>query len=447
MNASRQNAKADIGAAYAWRSEAYAWGVVALLVVAFMLAMVDRMILTLLVVPLKADFLLSDTQISLLHGLAFTLLYVIVGLPMGWLTDRYSRRLIAGVSVAAWSVATALCGLSSNFVQLFMARMGVGIGEAGISPAANSLIPDYFPPSRVALPITLYSIGGSAGSGLALIFGGAVVDYVTGLGAIDIPFVGVIAGWQASFLVAGLPGILVAAAFLFVKEPPRQGQRVATVAANVPLSDTIRLVMEKRAFLFPQFCASAACALVVLSLLAWMPTYLIRAYGYTAGEAGLRYGLAVVIGGVSGLIISGSITNRLAAAGRADASVIVALGSTLLGIIPAVLASIVPSSTAALLLSAVSVFGFASAIALAPVALPVVIPNEMRGQVYALYLLTISILGYAIGPVIVAMITDGVFHDDAMVGWSMAMVALIAGPLAAVLWTVSRRQLLRLTGA
>lgn len=444
MNASSQNTKADMGAAYAWRSEAYAWGVVALLVVAFMLAIVDRMILTLLVVPLKADFLLSDTQISLLHGLAFTLLYVIVGLPMGWLTDRYSRRLIAGVSVAAWSVATALCGLSSNFVQLFVARMGVGIGEAGISPAANSLIPDYFPSSRVALPITLYSIGGSAGSGLALIFGGAVVDYVTGLGVIDIPFVGAIAGWQASFLVAGLPGILVAAAFLFVKEPPRQGQRVAE---NVSLGDTIRLVMEKRAFLFPQFCASAACALVVLSLLAWMPTYLIRAYGYTAGEAGLRYGLAVLIGGVSGLIASGSITNRLAAAGRTDASVIVALGSTLLGIVPAVLASIVPSSTAALLLSAVSVFGFASAIALAPVALPIVIPNEMRGQVYALYLLTISILGYAIGPVIVAMITDGVFHDDAMVGWSMAMVALIAGPLAAVLWTVSRRQLLRLTGA
>jgi MFS family permease len=445
MKVNMQTAQGEVEPTFSWRSEAYAWGVVALLVVAFMLAMVDRMILTLLVVPLKADFHLSDTEISLLHGLAFTMLYVIVGLPMGWLTDRYSRRLIAGVSVAAWSLATALCGLSSNFVQLFLARMGVGIGEAGISPAANSLIPDYFPPSRVALPITLYSIGGSAGSGLALIFGGAVVDYVTRLGRIDIPFIGSIAGWQASFLVAGLPGLLVAAAFLFVKEPPRQGRQVVDGAATATVGATIRLIKEKRAFLLPQFCAAAACALCILSILAWMPTHLIRAYGYTAGEAGVRYGLAVVLGGVFGLIISGSITNRLATAGRADASIIVALGCTLLSTIPAILAPIVANSTVALLLSAVAVFGFASAIALAPVALPIVAPNEMRGQVYALYLLTISVLGYAVGPVIVALITDGVFQDDSMVGWSMAIVALVAGPSAAALWAVSRRQLLKLT--
>ena len=189
--------------AFSWRSETYAWAVVALLIIAFTLAMIDRMMLTLLVGPLKANFGLTDTQVSVLHGLAFTMLYVIVGLPMGWLTDRYSRRAIAGFSVAAWSLMTACCGISSNFFQLFLARMGVGIGEAGISPAANSLIPDYFPPSRVALPLTLYSIGGSAGTGLAFIFGGTIIDYVSSLGRINIPLFGEIAGWQASFLVAG----------------------------------------------------------------------------------------------------------------------------------------------------------------------------------------------------------------------------------------------------
>lgn len=203
MDAGIQEIEKHKDSAFTWRSETYAWAVVALLIVAFTFAMIDRMILTLLVGPLKADFDLSDTQVSLLHGLAFTLLYVIVGIPMGWLTDRYSRRFIAGASVASWSLMTALCGLSGNFVQLFLARMGVGIGEAGISPAANSLIPDYFPQSRVSLPLTLYSIGGSAGSGLALIFGGSIVDYVSHLGWISIPLIGDIRGWQASFLIVG----------------------------------------------------------------------------------------------------------------------------------------------------------------------------------------------------------------------------------------------------
>jgi MFS family permease len=446
MEASKREAQHSQQFAFAWRSEAYAWAVVALLIIAFTFAMIDRMILTLLVGPLKADFNLSDTQISLLHGLAFTTLYVIVGIPMGWLTDRFSRRLVACVSVAAWSIMTAMCGISGNFIQLFLARMGVGIGEAGISPAANSMIPDYFPPSRASLPITLYSIGGSGGSGLALIFGGTVVDYVSSLGRISIPLVGEIHGWQASFLLAGFPGLLVAAAFLFVKEPPRQGKQMADDIATVPISATIRLFKEKSAFLLPQFCASAACALVILATLAWMPTYLIRTYGYTPGEAGLRYGLAVLVGGSSGLIISGSVANRLAAAGRRDASIIVGLGFTILAIIPSAVAPILRYSGITVLMGGIAVFGYAAAIALAPVALPIVIPNEMRGQIYALYLLTISVLGYAVGPVVVALITDKIFQNDAMVGWSMAIVALVVGPLATLLWVLSRKQFLKLIG-
>ena len=407
---------------------------------AFAFAMVDRMILTLLVGPLKAAFDLSDTQVGLLHGLAFTSLYVIVGLPMGWLTDRYSRRVIAGMSVAAWSLMTALCGLAGSYAQLFLARMGVGIGEAGISPAANSMIPDYFPPSRVSLPITLYSIGGSAGAGLALIFGGAIVDYVSGLGQVRLPLVGTINGWQATFLVAGLPGLLVAAAFAFVKEPPRFGRRVAEDAAAPTFGATVASLKRKRAFLIPHFCASALCALIVLSTVAWMPSHLVRSYAYTPGQAGRSFGLAVLVGGVVGLIAAGWMADRLGKAGRRDASIIVALGCTLLGFVPAVAAPIVPHDGLALLLAGVTVFGYSSAVALAPAAFPVVVANEMRGQVYSLYLLTISVLGYAVGPVLVALLTDTVFQDDAMVGWSMSIVSLIAGPVAVMAWLTSRRR-------
>ena len=402
--------------------------------------MIDRMIITLLVGPLKADFGLSDTQVSLLHGLAFTLLYVIIGLPMGWLTDRYSRRWIAGLSVASWSLMTALCGIASNYTQLFLARMGVGIGEAGISPAANSMIADYFPATRLSLPITLYSVGGSGGIGLALIFGGTIIDYVNQLGRVVIPFVGEIPGWQVSFIIAGLPGLVVAAAFVFVKEPPRQGKQSSDNRNAVSVGETWLLLKSKRSFLLPHFCAAAACALVILSIHAWMPTHLMRTFGFTAGEAGFRYGLAVLIGGVSGLILSGWAANRISNSGRSDSSIVVALGCTIIAIVPSVFAPLVSNAGLSIILSGIAVLGFAAAIALAPVALPLVVPNEMRGQVYALYLLTISVLGYAVGPVVVALITDHIFQNDAMVGRSMSAVAVFAGPLAVLFWAHSRRQ-------
>lgn len=424
---------------FGWRSEPYAWGVVVLLTIAFTFSMIDRMILTLLVGPLKADFGLSDTEVSLLHGLAFTLLYVTVGLPMGRLADSRSRRAIAGWSIFFWSLMTAACGAASNFTQLFLARVGVGIGEAGLSPAANSLISDYFPHEKLARPIAFFSIGGSAGAGLAYIFGGLVVDYVSTLGTITVPLLGEIRAWQAAFFVVGLPGMAFALCFALVREPERRG-RLQSAASSVPVAQVTRFMRHHAAFLVPHFMAAAFAALVILSIHAWMPTFLIRSFGLTAGEAGLRYGIVVLSAGVCGLLFAGSLADRLAMRGQQDAHVSVALGCATVAIVPAILAPLMPGYVAALLLVSVAVFGFAAAIALAPVALQIVVPNEMRGQVYAAYLLTISLLGYTIGPTVVALLTDHIFVSDAHVGRSMATVAALGGPLAAGCFSWSRRR-------
>lgn len=426
---------------FGWRSDVYAWGVVVLLILALTLSMIDRMILTLLVGPIKADFGLSDTEISLLHGLAFTLLYVIAGLPMGRLADNYSRRAIAGWSVFSWSLATTLCGAANNFAQLFIARVCVGIGEAGLSPAAVSMISDYFPSAKVAKPIAYYSIGGSAGAGLAYIFGGAVVDYVSTLDSVTLPVFGVIRAWQLAFFVVGLPGVLFAVVFMFVREPRRnRTQQDREAGETVPVSEVVRFFMRHKDFLTLQLGAASFAALAVLSLHAWMPAFLMRTYGLSPGEAGTGYGLAVLIGGVSGLLLTGWLANHWAAKGMRAAHIRIACFSVVLGTIPAVLAPLVSSFYIAIVLSAFAVFGFAAAIALAPVALQVAVPNKMRGQIYAFYLLTISVLGYTVGPMVVALITDLVFQDEMKVGLSMAIVTAVAGPVSAIGFWLSRKK-------
>lgn len=432
------NSKAD----FSWRSEFYAWAVVILLSIAFTFSMIDRMILTLLVEPIKADLGLSDTQISLLHGLAFTLLYVIVGLPLGWMTDRYSRRAIAGISVFFWSLATIACGITSTFSQLFLGRVGVGVGEAGLSPAANSLISDYFPPERLARPIAYFSIGGTVGVGLAYIFGGAIAQYVSGLGEVTLPMIGDIHAWQMTFFVVGIPGMLFAFLFFFIKEPARTSQLKAK-SQSTPVGETVKFFLERKSFFLPHFAASAFAAMAILSLHAWMPSLLIRSHGLSVGQAGGGYGIVVLIGGITGLLFGGWYSDKLASNGVEASHIQVARLLVLLAIIPSVCAPLVGSLPLLYILATIGVFGLASAIALAPVALQIIVPNQMRGQIYAAYLLTLSLLGYTIGPTLVALATDYIFIDTALVGRSMALVAGIGAPLSWLCFTLSKRAYLK----
>src|SRR5262244_1984001 len=199
----------------------YAWYVVFVLMVCLTLSFIDRQILSLLVDLIERDLGISDTAIGWLQGPAFALFYTFMGLPVGWLVDRYSRRAIVAVGVIFWSVMTALCAVAGNFWSLFAARMGVGVGEATLGPAAMSLTTDSFPKEKLGGALSVYAMGIFIGSGLALIVGGAVTEAVKGMPAVALPIVGSIASWRLTFLIVGLPGLLVGLLIYTVREPLR----------------------------------------------------------------------------------------------------------------------------------------------------------------------------------------------------------------------------------
>ena len=220
-----------------------AWYAVGVLMLLYVCSFADRQILSLLVAPIKRDFGMSNTQIGLLQGLAFAILYTTLGLPLGWLADRMSRRRIIAFGVFFWSLAATACGMAANATQLFLARVGVGVGEATLSPSAYSLITDYFKPEKLGRAFGIYNMGITIGSGVALIAGGLVVSWVSTAGeSFTLPIVGTVRAWQMVFIVTGAPGLLLCLLMFTVPEPPRRGQggprrprRVAACARDAAL--------------------------------------------------------------------------------------------------------------------------------------------------------------------------------------------------------------------
>ena len=224
---------------------AYAWYVVFVLLIAQMFSFLDRMIMGLLVGPIRESFAISDTQYSLLAGLAFSLFYAVMGLPLARIADMGNRRNLISAGIAVWSFMTALCGLAHGYWTLFAARIGVGVGEATLGPAAYSMIADYFPKSLLARALSVYMIGVTLGSGLAYMVGGAIVGYVSNMDEIIVPVLGEMEGWQLTFFIVGVPGILISILVATtVREPERQG--VAAEDSYLPLSDVVSYVMAKR---------------------------------------------------------------------------------------------------------------------------------------------------------------------------------------------------------
>lgn len=429
---------------WTWRSESYAWWVVVVLAVGMALSVIDRLILAMLVEPIKADLAINDTQISLLHGLAFTLLYVVMGIPLGWLVDRWSRRAIAGLSVLGWSIATSLCGLAGNFSQLFLARVGVGIGEAGMSPAAFSLISDYLPPVRRARGLLALTLGASLGGGLALVFGGGLLHLLGDRGGIDLPVLGSVRNWQVVFLALGLLGVLYSLVFLTVREPVRQ-ERLAT--RKLTTRDTSTYIWSRRSVLLYHFFGVGTSALVLMAMNLWVPSFLIRTLGWDRMAVGVSYGACLLSASIAGIFIAGSVTSRLLKAGRRDAALKVAFWSVIAAMPPLLAAPFMTSPFLVLPLLFVGLICVTMPAALGPVFLQGVCANEVRGQVIAVYLLIVALIGNVVGPLTVASITDYVVRDPAKIYISLFIVVLVFLPLSAFTLARAGRSYARLTAA
>ena len=247
---------------------AYAWYVVFVLLIAQMFSFLDRMIMGLLVGPIRESFAISDTQYSLLAGLAFSLFYAVMGLPLARIADLGNRRNLISAGIAVWSFMTALCGLAHGYWTLFAARVGVGVGEATLGPAAYSMIADYFPKSLLARALSVYMIGVTLGSGLAYMVGGAVVGYVSNMDEIIVPVLGEMEGWQLTFFIVGVPGLLISILVATtVREPERQG--VAADDSYLPLSDVVSYVMAKKRAYLGHIFGISIFIMVVYALNLW----------------------------------------------------------------------------------------------------------------------------------------------------------------------------------
>ena len=423
------------GAEDSYPSLLYAWYVVGVLTLAYVFSFIDRQILNLLVGPIERDLGIGDTAMSLLMGFSFAVFYTLFGIPLGRLADSRSRRVIIATGIASWSVMTAGCGLARRYWQLALLRMGVGVGEASLSPAAYSLIADYFRPEYRATAMSVYSMGIYIGSGMAFILGGLVVRFASGQDQYDIPFVGATRAWQLIFFLVGLPGLLMSLLLLTVGEPTRKGVRRAVqgAVAPVPLRDVWAYFCDNRATFLRLNLGIACLTFSAYGSSTWIPTFLVRVHGWPAAQAGVVFGLIVAIGGTFGIMTGGRMADRLRLRGHADAEIRVALFSAI-GWLPfGVLYPLVPNGTWAAILLGPAIFFTSAPFGVAPAAIQRMMPNAMRAQATALYLFVINLIGLGLGPTAVALVTDRVFHEKGAVNLSLLLVSLAADTAAILL--------------
>ena len=403
-----------------------------MLALAYIFSFIDRQILSLMVVPIRRDLHISDTQMSLLMGISFALFYCLFGLPIGRMADSRSRRNIITVGVFTWSLFTAGCGLAANYLQLFLMRVGVGIGEAALSPPAYSLMADSFPPRRRPLALSVYGMGMFVGGGLALVLGGMIVSHVSSAGTVTLPLIGVsVFPWQMTFFIVGLPGLLIAALVRTVREPERKEKRSATAT---PVREVVAYIKQHRATFAYHHLATSMLSFGYYGSSAWIPSFLMRTYGWNARHAGIVYGSVITIFSSLGILCGGFFCQALARRGYRDAHFRVGLTIALLILPVVVLFPLMPTPWLAVAWLVPFAFLSTAIFGVAPAALQQVAPNEMRAQVSAMYLFVVNIIGLAAGPTVIALLTDRVFHNDNMLRYSLLISLTGAYLISAVLW-------------
>ncbi len=419
-------------------SRRLAWYTVFVLMVCYTLSYADRQILAFLVGPLRHDLHISDTQVGLLQGFAFALVYTVFGLPMGALADRFSRRNLVAIGVVIWSVMTSFSSVARNFLLLGVARMGVGIGEAALSPCAFSMITDSFPKERLSSALSVYTMGIQLGSGLALVIGGLVVQTVSQMPPLHIPFIGSLAAWRLTFLIVGLPGLLIALLLLTVREPARRSLLLGSDGRPARLDlrallEQIRLRWRSALGLSVMISCQATCNYV---LLGWGPTFFERLHHWPKDRIGLVLGLTTLGCGCIGLVTGGRLSDRWQTRGISDAPLrvgLISLAGVLLTLAPATL---MPEASWTVTLLVLAVFFIGLPIGCGYAAVQLIFPNQARGLVSAVVIFAVAMIGLNFGSLLPGLLDDQWFHDPNKIGWSMSVTVALAsviGLLAAAM--------------
>ncbi len=406
----------------------------ALLFLAYVLSFIDRQILALLVGPIRAEFGITDFEYSLLQGAAFALLYTVAGLPLGRLADKYSRKWVIAGSVFFWSLATCTCGTAKSFWQLFMARMAVGGGEAGLAPSAYSIITDSYRPQHFGYAMAFYKSAVKVGGATALILGGYLIDFYTKIGVIEVPIIGAVQPWQATLITVGLPGLLLTLMLTTINEPTRKNVVLtSTGSAYLPVRTVARFLWQRKRTYLSLFMGSSMLAMAGYGSAAWYPEFFVRTYGMSRAEAGTSYGTVILVGGTLGVMLGPWIANRLAVK-HTDSYVRAIMYASMLALFPAVAAPLMGSKILTLtMLFPATMFGGAYLGVMAASFQPIT-PNQMRGQTTAIYIFVTNIFGMAVGTSVLAAFTDFLYQDDNKLHLSIATANAIFYPSAIALF-------------
>jgi MFS family permease len=416
----------------AWPSRRTAAYTLFVLTVVVMFTVLDRQVLALVIEPLKHDFGISDTQAALLLGAAFSLTYAIAGMPIARIADSHNRRNLVAACTAFWSLATMACGVAQNYTHMFLARLGIGIGESGYGPATWSMVTDSLPRERVAFGTSMLAIGAMLGTGLALFVGGGALALVSHLPPIDVPLLGTVRSWQWAFFIVGAPGLLWALVVLTLREPARRGLKQGEKATAAKVSEVARYMAADWRTYTAIIGGGAMKILLSLGSTQWGPTLMRREFGWELSKIGLIQGGIMVVCAPLGLLIGGKLAERMALQGRSDANLRVVLWGLVVSVPLSVLYPLMP--TPGLLLTLFALNSFFASLGTGPgiAAFQVITPNAMRAQVSSVSQFSTNVLAFALGPLIVALFTDYLFHDPQQLKYSMSLSAGILGPITIV---------------
>jgi MFS family permease len=409
------------------------WASLSILLILSILAFIDRSILALMVTPIKTSLGLSDFQVGLIEGLAFSSFYALCAIPIGRALDRHAKNPIIYLGIAIWSLASAACGLAQNFTHLLLARFSVGSGEAVLTPASYAIISRMFPKERLSTALSIFSIGGSIGAAIAMLVGAFAISFASRHELL--PVVGAVDAWRLVFLVTGLPGLLFGLMIFLVPEFRSARSRPTLVSHD----QALRFMQTRAPFLICHFLGFPLLALLASATVGWLPTFLIRHHGWNGGQAGAAMAV-VVLALTTGVLFGGVVVDALLRRGIKDAPMRYQSVMTIVATVCGVSAFLVSSVWLTLALMAIALVGCAMG-GVAAAALQTVTPPELRSQMSATYLVFISIIGTGGGPLIVAVMTDFVFRSEAMVGYSIAATYACVGPLAFLCFLFGRRHM------
>lgn len=420
---------------------AVGWYATIVLALLYWLSILDRFIIALLVDPIKRDMGISDVQFGLLHGFAFAVTFALFGIVAGALADRFSRRRVIFAAVLIWSLATAACGVAQHYWHLLLARVGVGAGEAGLNPSAMSMLADLFPRERLTSAMAVYSIGATVGSGTAYLFGGLIVAAVSAVDTYTLPLVGEMRAWQTVFFIVGIPGALASFIIFTLPEPVRRNRGSLAAGSGVfgPLTQSYRELLKfmrgHLRFFACHYTGFLLAGAVIGGGGAWYPAHMGRSFGWDAGQIGLSLGVAIVIAGITGKLLTGYAVDTLFSRGWRDAQLRWYAGALLLATPIGILAT--TSANPWVFLSGICAF----LILLSPLpacyatALNLVTPNELRGAGVAFFSATAGLIGLGGGPILIAYLAQWLFGGPSDIGLGLAVTVGVCCPLAAaILW-------------